>query len=121
MSTGPNRCLGCRDERGHGLRIADVALDAEPADPFGGGERAITVDVGHDDAGGAALGEAGGQRQPDASRCSGDDDDLPIDLHACSSLVDRLGSDQRRSSRPGRSPVSVPLRCVAVPATMVER
>jgi hypothetical protein len=75
------------DERGVLLGAAHVAREADRAPRVAGvdlgrdPQRADGVEVGHHDARGALVGEALGERAPDAGGAAGDDADLVRELH----------------------------------------
>ena len=79
--------LGLLDDVKDILLLSDIALEGRPTDRGGDGPRAIGIDIGDDDLGGACAMEGLAHRLPDAVAATGDNHDFAGHLHGRSSRL----------------------------------
>src|SRR6185295_2477358 len=85
--------LGLLDNVKDILFLADIAFEGRPADRGGDSPRAVGIDIGDDDPGGAGAMEGLAHRLADAVAATGDNHDFAGYLHRRLSLLSFLTSE----------------------------
>ena len=79
--------LGLLDDVKDVLFLADIAFEGGPADRGGDGARAVGIDIGDDDLGGAGAMKGLAHRLADAVAATGDNHDFAGHLHGRSPFI----------------------------------
>ena len=85
--------LGLLDDVKDILLLSDIAFEGRPTDRRGDGSRAIGIDIGDDDLGGACAMKGLAHRLADAVAATGDNHDFARYLHGRLSLLSFLTSE----------------------------
>ena len=88
--------LGLLDDVKDVLLLSDIAFEGRPADRRGDGSRAIGIDIGDHDLGGAGAMKGLAQRLADAVAATGDNHDFARYLHGRSPSLLFLTSEPYR-------------------------
>ena len=78
---GTEKTLSGVDQFSICLDIGDVELKMPGPDRLGHSRNGVSIDVGEHEPSWSFVGEAAGHGSTDATPCTGDDDDLCLELH----------------------------------------